>query len=306
MDNLNFEREEIRKVWEGKSCYIGKEVAEIFGHEQPSKAVNRAIKSDGLVSGKDYDVLIKEDLKIFKVMIAGKGYDISKAPSLVILYEKGLDKFIKYLNRVLFIDDDFSNINEEELEKTENMIVGMFQGQEVHTYIIDGRPCWRATEIASIIGYSDDSKAVRQSIKSEGYKRGIDYEVLNSNEIKRVIRVKGVAVTGSGKHISNLTIFYKKGLLGFINYSQMPTGKIFREWLRDEVFEELIDMEVEDTLRESKFSVKGDSLSKDEVDKKNNTVERLDMMNALNIVDKILDETNERKLGYLDCIFKSL
>ena len=38
MGNLNFEREEIRKVWEGKSCYIAKEVAEFFGHKQPSKA----------------------------------------------------------------------------------------------------------------------------------------------------------------------------------------------------------------------------------------------------------------------------
>ena len=306
MDNLNFEREEIRKVWMGKSCYVAKEVAEIFGHEQPSKSINRAIKSDGLVNGKDYDVLTKENLKIFKVMIAGNGYDISRAPSLVILYETGLDKFIKYLNRVLFIDEDFSKIDEEELEETKNMIVGMFQGQEVHTYIIDGRPCWRATEIASILGYSDDSKAVRQCIKSEGYKSGIDYEVLNSNEIKRVIQPEGVAVTGYGKHISNLTVFYKKGLLGFINYSQMPTGKIFREWLRDEVFEELIDMEVGDTLRDSKFSIKDNNLSESEVDNTNQNKKRVEMLNTLNIVDKILDETSERKLGYLDCIFRGL
>ena len=275
----------------------------ISNHQkQPSKE----IKSDGLVSGKDYDVLIKENLKIFKVMIVGKGYDISKAPSLVILYEKGLDKFIKYLNRVLFIDEDFSQIDEEELAENENMIVGMFEGREVHTYIIDGRPCWRATEIASIIGYKKPSIAVNQCIKSEEYKKGKEYEVLDFKQLREVIPAICDTHIANGEQVRKLTVFYKKGLLGFINYSQMPTGKIFREWLRDEVFEELIDMEVGDTLRESKFSVKGDSLSKDKVDKKNNTVERVDMMGALNIVDKILDETNERKLGYLDCIFKSL
>ena len=283
-----------------------KGVAEIFGHEQPSKSINRAIKPDGLVNGKDYDVLTKENLKIFKVMISGDGYDISRAPSLVILYETGLDKFIKYLNRVLFIDEDFSKIDEEKLAETENMIVGMFQGQEVHTYIIDGRPCWKATEIASIIGYKKPSIAVSQCIRAEEFKKGKEYEVLDFKQLREVIPDICDTHIANGEQVRKLTVFYKKGLLGFINYSQMPTGKIFREWLRDEVFEELIDMEVGDTLRDSKFSVKDNNLSESEVDNRNKNEKRVEMLNTLNIVDKILDETGERKLGYLDCIFRSL
>ncbi|WP_297520233.1 Bro-N domain-containing protein [uncultured Clostridium sp.] len=304
MDNLNFEREEIRRVWEGKSCYIAKEVAEIFGHEQPSKAISRAIKYDGLASGEDYDVLTKENLKVFKGRVSGKGYDISKAPSLTILYESGMDKFIRYLNRVLFVNDDFSKIDEEELEETENMIVGMFEGKEVHTYIINGRPCWRATEIASIIGYSDESKAVTQCIKRENYKKGIEYEVLSGNEVKKVIQPKGVKVTGSGKHISNLTVFYKKGLLGFINYSQMPTGKMFREWLRNEVFEELIDMEVEDTLSESKFSIKEDKRYVEEVDNSNKKHKTTEFLETLKTINNMVDEDNDLKIKCLKYILE--
>lgn len=86
----------------------------------------------------------------------------------------------------------------------------------------------------------------------------------------------------------------------------MPIGKVFREWLRDEVFEKVIDMEVGDTIRESKFSIKGNNLSNYDLDKFKVSNSKLEMIEILNVVDKILEEQDERKLFYLDSIFENI
>lgn len=140
----------------------------------------------------------------------------------------------------------------------------------------------------------------------EDFKEGLDYDVLNSKDIKVILKHNGESPICSRKAINKLTIFYKRGLLGFINYAHMPIGKEFRQWLREEVFEELIDMEVGDTIRESKFSIKGDKLSNDNFDNSSVSNSKFEIMEVLNVVDKILEEQNERKLLYLDSIFKNI
>ncbi|MGL4655586.1 MAG: hypothetical protein ACRCWM_06870 [Sarcina sp.] len=86
----------------------------------------------------------------------------------------------------------------------------------------------------------------------------------------------------------------------------MPIGKELRKWLGNEAFEELIDMEVGDTISGSKFSVKRDNLSNDDLDNSKIRKSKFEIMDVLNVVDKILDEEDDRKLFYLDAIFENI
>ncbi|MGL4655573.1 MAG: BRO-N domain-containing protein [Sarcina sp.] len=308
MDNLNFEKENLRKIWRGEYCYIGKQVATVFEHENPSKAVSRAIKAENIIKGIEYDTLSGSDLKEFKFKFDNEVYDISRAPRLVIFYERGVDKLIKYLGKTLYEDYRVSieGVDYNTLGKEENILINKFEDKEIHTCIINGRPCWIAVEIGEALGYSDASKAIRQCILSEEYKNGKEYDVLYGNEIKRVIQPMGVKVTGYEKHISNLTVFYKTGLLGFINYSKMPIGKVFREWLREEVFEELIDMKIGDTISESKFSVKVENIS-EEKGYVNETMDNLsEIITLVENVDRIVDEGEPIKVAYLERLLKRI
>ena len=309
MDNLNFENDKMKFDYNGKVCFIAKQVAEVFNHDEPSKAINRAIKDKNMIQGLDFELLEKEELKDFKEVVRRNStYDISRAPKLVVLYEEGLEKFIGYLSRVLNLTNvGFTKKTEgiktkvkyDTLKNNEDILTNKFKDKEVHTIIYKGKPCWVATEIAEVLGYKRISVAVNQCIVSEEFEKGVDYDVLTLKEIKELIPAICDTHITSGEQVRNLSVFYKEGLLGFINYSHMPIGKEFRKWLRTEVFSELIDLEVGNTMSENKFSIKRDNLSKDTVDNIKNKDSLSDILGLINTVDKIVDENESLKVAYL-------
>ncbi|MGL5574579.1 MAG: BRO family protein [Sarcina sp.] len=202
--------------------------------------------------------------------------------------------------------DFWNKYEEKRLSIEEGVSVKFFEDYEIHTLVHNGKQCWIAVDIAEVLGYSDRGRAVVQCIVREDFKEGLDYDVLNSEEIKVILERIGDTPMRSRKALNKLTILYKRGLLGFINYAHMPIGKVFREWLRDEVFEDIIDMEVGDTISESKFSVKRDNLSNDDLDNSKVHNSKFEIMDILNVVDKILDENDDRKIFCLNTIFKNI
>ncbi|MGL4453575.1 MAG: BRO family protein, partial [Sarcina sp.] len=124
-------------------------------------------------------------------------------------------------------------------------------------------------DIAEVLGYKEKSRSVKQCIDAEEFEKGIDYDLLHGKEIRELINARCGRHLGSKKFINNLTIFYKEGLLGFINYAHMPIGKEFRKWLRTEVFSEIIEMKLGKNIAESTFEIKRDNLSKK---KRSNTI----------------------------------
>ncbi|MGL5635147.1 MAG: BRO family protein [Sarcina sp.] len=83
-----------------RPCWIAVNVAELFGYENPSKAISRCIKKENLNIGTAYDVLTKIDLYKFKQILLQQGYDrFNRAPRIVMLYEQGLLAFIKYTEK---------------------------------------------------------------------------------------------------------------------------------------------------------------------------------------------------------------
>ncbi|MGL5576970.1 MAG: BRO family protein [Sarcina sp.] len=296
--------------WKGEYVWVAMEIAEHLDYEKPSKVVNYFLSISELVEGKDYLILSQNDLREFKDTLASMGISkFRQSPKLVLFYESGLVEFLGYRNKITIeeIRYIFGNKQEEESLSSENGVsVKFFEDYEIHTLVYNRKQCWIAVDIATVLGYSDRTKAVRQCIFGEGFKSGIDYEILDSKEVKVILEQKGATPFRSRRRLNRLTVFYKTGILGFINYAHMPIGKVFREWLRDEVFEEVIDMEVGDTISESKFSVKRDNLSNNDLDNSKVHNSKFEIMDILNVVDKILDEEDERKLFYLDRIFENI
>lgn len=300
----------IKIKWKGKYVWVAMEIAEYLDYDKPSKVVNYFLSTNGLVQGEEYSIISQNDLREFKDILASLGITkFRQSPKLVLFYESGLVKFLMYRDKFSIeeIRYIFGDVYEKKYLSNENGVsVKFFKDYKIYTLVWNGKQCWVAVDIAEVLGYSDKTKAVSQCIISESFKTGIDYEILDSKEIKVVLEQKGATPFRSRIRLNRLTIFYKTGLLGFINYAHMPIGKVFREWLRSEVFEELIDMEVGDTISESKFSIKRDNLSNNDLDNSKMYNSKFKIIKVLNVVDKILDEKDERKLFYLDTIFENI
>lgn len=102
-----------------RPCWIAINVAELFGYENPSKAISRCIKKEDLTVGTAYDVLTKIDLYKFKQILLQQGYDrFNRAPRIVVLYEEGVKALADYTNKP--IGNDFRKwIRENVTEKFE-------------------------------------------------------------------------------------------------------------------------------------------------------------------------------------------
>lgn len=201
-------------------------------------------------------------------------------------YENGLVEFLKYRNKLTNseIQEVINYYNEDTYVKdSNNSIIKKFKGKEIHILNWNGKPCWTGIDIAEVLGYKEKSRAISQCTEREEFELGYDYDVLYSNEIGEL--AKGMCDThiSSIKYNSQMTILYKEGLLGFINYAHMPIGKEFRKWLRTEVFSELIDMEVGEAASENSFRINKDNLSENKMDNLSEVLEFIKVVDTISL-----------------------
>jgi Prophage antirepressor len=134
-----------------------------------------------------------------------------------------------------------------------NLLIKEFNGNQVHTFVWNGKPCWIANEIVSLFDYADASATISQCIQSEKFDPAIEYDVLRGEELKafkemvtQVIAstegddgVTTNSLVTSLKFVPQLTIFYEDGLYGFLQYTDKPEGIQFRKWVRRDVIPEI-------------------------------------------------------------------
>jgi len=124
-----------------------------------------------------------------------------------------------------------------------NLIVKEFNGNEIHTFVWNNKPCWIANEIVSIFDYADPSKTIQDCISAEEFELGVEYDLLKGDNLKAfkelVGKVTTSAVVTSLKFVPQLTIFYEDGLYGFLQYTDKPIGVQFRKWIRRDVLPEI-------------------------------------------------------------------
>lgn len=176
----------------------------------------------------------------------------------------------------------------------DELIIKEFNDNEIVTLILNNKVCWIAKDIAKVLGYENQSKAVNQCINSEKFECGIEYDVLSGDKLREVKKLIGVTHMSGLKQIPKLVIFYEEGLYGFINYSELPIGISFRKWLRREV---LIELKKKDLYHEE-----NDFYPKDKIDKLidiDNLKKRSDIssvLEALRLIDRIISNDYSDKL----------
>lgn len=121
-----------------------------------------------------------------------------------------------------------------------NIIVKEFNGNKIHTFMWNDKPCWIANEIVSMFEYADSTKTVQDCIKAEEFEVGVEYEVLKGKTFKEfATTVKVVTNNLISNKARTLTIFYEDGLYGFLQYTDKPIGVQFRKWIRRDVLPEV-------------------------------------------------------------------
>lgn len=313
MKNTNvqkFNGEEVYSfLWNGRLCWIGIEVASMLGYENPSKIVNYFINSGNFLEGIDYEVLTREELKEFKIMLFSNGISRYKqSPKLVLFYESALVDFLKYRNKLSDLEiKEFMGENEDD-NVNPNILMREFNGNNIYTFIWKGKPCWIATDIAKAFGYIDPSRTINNCIKSERFEKEFEYEILEGNNLRVFKDIVGDTISNK-ERVARLTIFYEDGLYGFLQYSEKPIGIEFRKWLRREVLP---------SLRKNKYyslnEVKdeeldlscGENLNSKPVDNLLKVQEADKMLEIIKTIDSIVRSNNENKLSDLKEILEMI
>ncbi len=168
-----------------------------------------------------------------------------------------------------------------------NLIVKEFNGNKIHTFMWNDKPCWIANEIVNMFGYSDPSTTIRQCVEAEEFEEGIEYKILIKEELKcfkRIVKeVTKLNLVGSeliNKYTSSLIIFYEDGLYGFLQYTDKPIGVQFRRWIRREVLPE---------IRQTGSYI-SDKANPETLREKANELEKLETINkSVELVSPLLD-----------------
>ena len=302
----------IESNWNGKKVWVAIDIAKHLEYENPSKIVNYFITAKNLLKGEDYELLSKEELRKFKKELSDNGItQFRQSPRLILFYENGLNEFLRYRSKLSYSDmEEVLGITHEVCEsKTNGVVVKTFKGYKFYTFIWKKKQCWIGIEVAEVLEYIDRPKAIHQCIVSEEFELGIDYDVLYNTEIKELIKRAGGTPISNGEHIKHLTILYKEGLLGFINYAHMPVGKEFRKWLRREVFTDIIELETGIFIEDNKYQLKNkecDNSNKIKLDNLNNGQNIKDLLEIFKMVDRIVDDKQEIKFEYLNSILNRI
>ncbi|MGL4874844.1 MAG: BRO family protein [Clostridium sp.] len=193
-----------------------------------------------------------------------------------------------------------------------DLIIRKFENKNVKSFILDGKLCWLATELAEIFGYNQKAKAIFDCIKREKFNENIEYDILNGKRLKYFKETFSENLGGT-KYASKVIIFYEEGLYGFLAYTEMPLGIEFRSWIRREVIPTIRakgyytveatidDFEVLENEKREKCEVNDVELVK-------LNLEKLKIANeTFRMIENILDNREaERKIVVLDSIYKSI
>ncbi|MGL4992010.1 MAG: BRO-N domain-containing protein [Sarcina sp.] len=170
----------------------------------------------------------------------------------------------------------------------DNIIIENFEGKQVYTFMWNGKICWIASSVLSILGYTDTSKSILQCIEAEDFEIGVEYDHLTGKELK-LFKELVCDTIPSLKYCARLIIFYEQGLYGFLQFSEKEIAVKFKKWLRREVITS-IKKDGEYKLNTIETSCQIDSiLSKD--DKSNDAKDKLSLETKA-LINKIKDNVN--------------
>lgn len=97
---------------------------------------------------------------------------------------------------------------------------------KVNVFVIEGEPWFIGPEIASVLGYTDKTQAIKKRVDSE------DKIYLSKQELESL---RGVDQTGLKVNNNGVQIINESGLYSLILSSQLDSAKKFKKWVTSEV-----------------------------------------------------------------------
>ena len=126
----------------------------------------------------------------------------------------------------------------QEIQKTKAFD---FEGQQLTQLEYDGRPCWFASELSIIMGYSE-AKTVSHQIRgtwSDEFIEGNDYDLLRGSDLADV---KSALELGGKNHLSHMAqamVVFETGVHLVLAKTNKPAGKRLRRFLVEEVLPQI-------------------------------------------------------------------
>ena len=117
------------------------------------------------------------------------------------------------------------------------LTISSFNGNEICTYIFEGRVCYVGLEIAKLLDYSNPSKAVQRCILGKLFQEGIEYDILTGNRLKIFKRISFGDRGDSFTRVPKIIILYGNALNDFFAYSGKEKADEYKKWFKNNIEE---------------------------------------------------------------------
>jgi phage antirepressor YoqD-like protein/prophage antirepressor-like protein len=174
-------------------------------------------------------------------------------------------------------DEKMKNEGEKMQEIVSQVFHGVFEDKPIATFTYgeDQRPCWIASDIGVILGYSGDGRRLVNNISKEWaneFKEGKHYTVLKGKKLKSFKEFIGLNTNSVfGKRTSQIMLLFEPGIYHVCQKTDKPVGVDLRDFLTDKVLPKLargqdIIVNEKDIERDDVYVIPKSNLSLEAVD----------------------------------------
>ena len=174
-------------------------------------------------------------------------------------------------------DEKMKNEGEKMQEIVSQVFHGVFEDKPIATFTYgeDQRPCWIASDIGVILGYSGDGRRLVNNISKEWaneFKEGKHYTVLKGKKLKSFKEFIGLNTNSVfGKRTSQIMLLFEPGIYHVCQKTDKPVGVDLRDFLTDKVLPKLargqnIIVNEKDIERDDVYVIPKSNLSLEVVD----------------------------------------
>lgn len=117
-------------------------------------------------------------------------------------------------------------------------MVSEFDGDRLVTVFLNGKPCWVATNVGRLMGYSKNGSKLTESINNrwgEEFIEGKDFDILTGEELKDLKSLIQLTPDSRVSRAPHVMVLYESGIYLATIKSGKPAGRKLRRWLVDEV-----------------------------------------------------------------------
>lgn len=183
--------------------------------------------------------------------------------------------------------------------------ISVFENAEfgsVRIAVIDGEPFFGGKDVASILGYSNPSKAVIEHVDDEDKRiiQNSQFRNFENHIPKSVLPIDFVSADIPNR---GLTVINESGLYSLILSSKLPAAKEFKRWVTSEVLPSIRKTgSYSDVPKTFAEALRLAAEQQEEIERKNALIE--EQKPKVEYVDNYCDSSNLEEIGHLGKVTK--